>query len=179
VPSFASNPGRLIATVTLFVASAMTIGCGAKERPQPPAAASESTAGGEVATDASAPREQSSSERSGRDRALEGEIRRAELDPILEAGLGRFLQGVESEPYVREGDFVGFRVLALWPDDPRFRNAGIEPGDVVTSVNGHPIERPAQALKAWQSLRVASELMVEILRDGERRTLRFAIVDDG
>ena len=53
----------------------------------------------------------------------------------------------------------------------------LKPGDVVTRVNGHSIERPEQALKVWNGLRVASELFVEYERDGRARSLRWAIVD--
>ena len=107
----------------------------------------------------------------------DGQIRRAELDPVLEAGLGRFLQGVETEPATQDGRFVGFRLLSLYPEDERMQSTGLEPGDVITSVNGQPIERPEQALRVWNGLRVASELLIEYQRDGESRELRFEIVD--
>jgi type II secretory pathway component PulC len=44
-------------------------------------------------------------------------------------------------------------------------------------VNGQPIERPEQAVRVWNSLHVASELMIEYLREGESRHVRFEIVD--
>jgi general secretion pathway protein C len=106
-----------------------------------------------------------------------GVIHRSELDPVLAAGLGRFLGGVGTEPHVEEGRFVGFRLTRLYPDDDRFEDIDLRPGDTVMRVNGQPIERPEQALQVWESLRVASELMIEYLRDGERREIRFAIVD--
>lgn len=106
-----------------------------------------------------------------------GEIARAELLPILDAGLGRFLQGVETEPDLRDGRFVGFRLARLYPADPRFRSLDLGPGDTIVRVNGQPVERPEQALRVWNSLRVASELWIEYLREGEPRELRFAIVD--
>lgn len=110
-------------------------------------------------------------------RAVSGTIVRSDLEPILEGGLGRFLQGVETEPHVADGEFVGFRLTRLYPDDERFAALDIGPGDTVVRVNGQPIERPEQALQVWNSLRVASELMIEYLRDGETRELRFEIVD--
>jgi S1-C subfamily serine protease len=108
---------------------------------------------------------------------VQGQIDRAELEVILDAGLGRFLQGVETEPHVVDGRFVGFRLVSLWPRDPRFQGLALGPGDVVVRVNGQPIERPEQALQVWNGLRVASALFIEYLRDGEPRELRFAIVD--
>jgi S1-C subfamily serine protease len=108
---------------------------------------------------------------------VRGEIPRADLLPILDGGLGRFLQGVQTAPHVVDGRFVGFRLLSLWPKDARFQGIDLGPGDVVTRVNGEPVERPEQALKVWNGLRVASALLVEYQRDGEGRELRFAIVD--
>ena len=107
----------------------------------------------------------------------DGQIARAELEPVLEAGLGRVLQGVETEPATENGRFVGFRLVSLYPEDERMQSTGLEPGDVITSVNGQPIERPEQALRVWNGLRVASELLIEYRRDGESRELRFEIVD--
>lgn len=105
--------------------------------------------------------------------ATEGTIDRAALDEVLDGGLGRFLQRVETEPHLDAGRFVGFRVTAL--NGPIFEGVDLAPGDTLTSVNGMPIERPEQALGAWDALRVASELTVEYVREGEARQLRFAI----
>jgi type II secretory pathway component PulC len=106
-----------------------------------------------------------------------GAIRRADLLPVLDAGLGRFLQGVETEPALADGRFVGFRLVALYPSDPRFQDIGLGPGDVVTRVNGQSIERPEGAFQVWDGLRVASQLLIEYVRGDERRELRFDIVD--
>jgi len=106
-----------------------------------------------------------------------GTILRAELMPVLDAGLGRFLQGVVTEPELQGGDFVGFEIVSLYPDDPRFASLDLQPGDVVTRVNGQSIERPEHAIAVWSSLRVASQLLVDYLHEGEARELRFEIVD--
>jgi len=106
-----------------------------------------------------------------------GEISRAALMPVLDAGLGRFLQGVETEPDLQDGHFVGFRIARLYPEDPRFRAIDLGPGDTILKVNGQSVERPEQALTVWNGLRVASELWIEYSREGQRRELRFAIVD--
>ena len=48
--------------------------------------------------------------------------------------------------------------------------------DVVTSINGMPIERDTQAYEAMVSLKKASELRVAYLRGGEERVLVMKIV---
>jgi S1-C subfamily serine protease len=108
--------------------------------------------------------------------ATEGVIRRAELDAVLDAGLGRFLQRVRTEADLRDGRFVGFRLTEL-RDPALFAGVDLAPGDTVLTVNGRSIERPEHAFTVWTGLRVASELTVVVLRGSERRELRFAIVD--
>lgn len=101
-------------------------------------------------------------------------VARAELDEVLDGGLGRFLGRVDTAPVLDHGHFVGFRLTRL---DPPLDSGGLRAGDVLIHVNGLPIERPEQALVAWDSLRVASALTLEIVRDGARNEVRFAIVD--
>ena len=103
----------------------------------------------------------------------QGSIARDELDRVIEGGLGRFLAHVQTEPHLDDGRFVGFRVVEL--NVPFLSGVDLAPGDTLLSINGLPIERPEQALAAWNGLRVASELTVEYLREGERHQLRFAI----
>lgn len=107
--------------------------------------------------------------------ATEGTIARAELDEVLAGGFGRFLQRVTTEPHLEQGRFVGFRLTELRTD--LFEGIDLQQGDTLLSINGLPIERPEEALQAWNGLRVASELTVEYLRAGERRQIRFAIAD--
>jgi len=63
------------------------------------------------------------------------------------------------------GRFVGFR-LERAEALPHWRAAGLDlrPGDVVTAVNDHAIERPDEALEAFQSLRAAPQLRLAVLR---------------
>ena len=105
----------------------------------------------------------------------EGTIARAELDAVLEQGLGRFLGRVTTEAHLEGGRFVGHRLVELRSE--LFAGVDLLPGDTLVEVNGMPVERPEQALRAWEALRVASELTLDILREGEARQLRYAIED--
>ncbi|HEX7667411.1 MAG TPA: hypothetical protein VF407_22925 [Polyangiaceae bacterium] len=105
-------------------------------------------------------------------------IHRSDVHRVVAKGPGAFLSRVEldSKPVkTADGKFVGFRIAALKGDG--WKGVDLKPGDVVKSVNGFPIERPEQALEAFQSLDVASELRVNVQRDGADHELRYAIVD--
>jgi len=105
------------------------------------------------------------------------ELSRLGVATVVDAGFGHFLQTVDVEPVLERGAFVGFRIVRFRAEDGRYDGIALAPGDVVTRVNGSPIERPEQALAVFNGLRVVSELRVEYTRDRERREIRYAIVD--
>lgn len=111
-------------------------------------------------------------------RVTTGVISRADLLPVLDDGLGRFLQNVKTEPAFHKGAFVGFRIVSLFPGEPAFASLDLRPGDTVTRINGRPIERPEQAVAVWEDLRTATALVVQYRRDGEPLSMRFEIVDE-
>jgi type II secretory pathway component PulC len=111
--------------------------------------------------------------------APEHTVPRSAVHAVVSAGLGMFLRRVDIDdhPVFVDGKFHGFRIAAL--RDPQFWNGvDLKPGDVVTSVNGFPIEHPEQAETAFESLEVASELRVVVEREGQPHELVYAIVDD-
>ena len=112
-------------------------------------------------------------------RARTGVISRSDLVPVLEGGLGRFLQNVETEPMFHQGTFVGFRIVSFFPGDLDYASLDLRPGDIVTHVNGRSIERPEQAVAVWDALRTASDLVVLYRRGDEELALQFRIVDVG
>jgi type II secretory pathway component PulC len=106
-------------------------------------------------------------------------LTRSAVHRAVTQGLGAFLQHVmvDERPVMEGGKFKGFRIVAL--EGSMFQNVDLKPGDVVMRVNGFPIEHPEQALEAFRSLDVASELRVDYEREGKPRELRFGIVEDG
>jgi type II secretory pathway component PulC len=105
-------------------------------------------------------------------------IRRSAIRGVLAAGPGAFLQkvSVDDHPVLADGKFHGFRIAALQADS--FRGVDLKPGDVVTRIEGMPIEHPEEAIEAFNALQVASELRVDYERDGVARMLRYRIVED-
>jgi type II secretory pathway component PulC len=106
-------------------------------------------------------------------------LRRSAVKSVVKGGLGLFLQKValDDQPVMKEGSFYGFRIALL--HDPGFwKGVDLRPGDVILRVNGMPIEHPEEALEAFHSLEVASELRVAYDRDGATRELAYPIVED-
>jgi type II secretion system protein C len=104
-------------------------------------------------------------------------LSRSAVDAVLKQGLGTLLQRFDVDPERSGNKFHGWRIVRL--NDPKlFEGVDLAPGDVVTSVNGFPLEHPEQAQTAFDSLSVSSELRVDYERNGEKRALVYPIVDD-
>ncbi len=104
--------------------------------------------------------------------AVLGVIDRAGLVAIVDAGLGRLFQQLKVSPSMKKRRFVGFQITAM---HPHWASSTLQTGDVVTALNGMPVERPEQAMAAFESLRTAEQLVVSLLRAGSPVTVRFRI----
>jgi len=104
-----------------------------------------------------------------------GSLWREDVNFTVDEGLGYFLQRLSVEPEIVGGKFQGFRIVDLEPPD-FWKGVDLKPGDVVTQVNGMPIERDIDAYQAFQSLRAAPSLRVSFVRGGEKRELVYPIV---
>jgi type II secretory pathway component PulC len=106
-----------------------------------------------------------------------GRLWRRDVVAALSRGLGDFLSHLQVEPALAAGRFQGWRVVGLRAGDPLWQGTDLVPGDVVTAVNGRPIERPEQAFAAFQSLAVAKDLRVTYERNNVRREIVYPIDD--
>ncbi len=93
---------------------------------------------------------------------------------VLQGGLGNFLQLVGVQPFFEAERFVGWEVVDLRPPE-LWADVDLRLGDVVTGINGMPIERDHEAFAAFESLQQADELRVAVLRNGQGHELVFAI----
>lgn len=82
------------------------------------------------------------------------------------------LRRVAVEEVLRDGKFVGWRVLAV-PED--WSSVDLKAGDVVTRVNGKVIERPDDLWSVWLSLYTAKELRIAYERNNAAKEIAFPI----
>ncbi len=103
-------------------------------------------------------------------------LRRSQVKASIARGLGYFLQNVtvDDYPVMRGNKFHGFKVKSISAD----LGVDIQPGDVVTRVNGMSIEHPEEADAAMRTLEKATALRVDFERDGKPRTLELPITED-
>lgn len=179
------NPGRMrFAALISFLVSACAAGAALdpwerevriSRRPAapPPRTAATAPATPTPAPEAAAPRIEALPARLGG----ELEIARATVRAALAAGPQRFMSGILLDPFFVDRKFVGFKLARFYDGDPRFAPVDLKRGDVVLRVNGLPIERPDQFMRAWEELRTADEISIEYLRGAEKRLLRLRIRD--
>lgn len=120
---------------------------------------------------ASAPAAAAKKTAPARPRRRSGEIARADLERVLEAGPGRLLARVEVKASVTGGRFIGWEVVRNPWDD-----VDLVAGDVILSVNGRTLEHPLELKVLWDDLRKANAIAVEVNRKGEKLRLDFSIV---
>lgn len=102
-----------------------------------------------------------------------GHLARADVDAVvMRNGPPWLLQRIDIEETLRDGKFVGWRLLRM---PPEWEGIDLKPGDVITRVNGMTIEKPEDLWTAWTSLVVATDLKVAYEREGAAREMVFHI----
>lgn len=77
---------------------------------------------------------------------------------------------IRLQPERQNGNLVGYRIYP-GADRGLFEKAGLKPGELVTAVNGQPLNNPAASLKLLSNLASASSASVTLERDGQQRTV--------
>lgn len=79
-------------------------------------------------------------------------------------------QVIRPQPYMPNGEMKGYRV---YPGRNReqFVALGLQPGDLVTEINGMPLNNPQQAMQIFKALGETSQAQVLVERDGKSQTL--------
>lgn len=151
---------RSSSLIQALFGTVLLVGCGATPAPAPRVAAAPPA---KVAAVPEVPR------------PPKGALFRDDVDAVVDGGFPQFLQRVEVEPRLVEGQFRGWSIVNLSPRD-FWSGVDLKPGDIVTRVNDLPIERETEAYDAFESLKQADTLRVSFQRDGLSHTLEYRIV---
>jgi type II secretory pathway component PulC len=103
-------------------------------------------------------------------------LRRSQVKQAIGRGVGYFLQNVELDelPAMKGSRFYGWKLRGVSAE----LGVDLRPGDVVTGVNGLPLEHPEEADAALRALDKAPALRVDFEREGKPQTLILPITDD-
>jgi general secretion pathway protein C len=87
------------------------------------------------------------------------------LRQVIGQNASRLTDIIRLAPHVEEGQVVGFRVTP-GRDRETFEALGLQPGDVVTDINGTVLDDPSRGLQVFESLGEATMANVTVLREG-------------
>jgi type II secretory pathway component PulC len=108
-------------------------------------------------------------------RLVEDSVGRAEAEAVFAQGPHAVVAALAVEPAFERKRFVGFRILRVASRSPFAGRDGVRPGDVVMRVNGEPLERPDQFMRAWEVARAAAVIEVRLRRAGEDLRMRWRL----
>jgi len=79
------------------------------------------------------------------------------------------MNAIRAEPYRQAGQLKGYRIFP-GRDKDLFQQIGLEPGDVVISINGIALDNPIKGLEVMQNVTEATEISMDVIRNGVNQT---------
>jgi general secretion pathway protein C len=100
-------------------------------------------------------------------------LNRANMESALE-NLGQLMDQATIRPHIEDGRPAGISITGIKPN-AIFRKMRLRNGDVITGVNGRPIESVEDAVAIFEDFTSSSEIKVDIKRRGRNQTLDYRI----
>ena len=89
-----------------------------------------------------------------------------QIQAMAQGNPGAITQIMRPQPVFANGQQRGYRVYP-GRDRQRFARLGLMPGDLVTEINGTPLDDPSRGMEILQSIDSASEVTVTVERNGQ------------
>lgn len=96
-----------------------------------------------------------------------------QIESALE-NLDQLMDQARIRPHIEDGKPSGISITGIKPNTI-FRKMRLRNGDIITGVNGDPIETVDDAMKIFGDLTSTPEVQVEIKRRGRKRVLNYKI----
>lgn len=82
---------------------------------------------------------------------------------------------VRFQPYLRDGELIGYRIRPRAADAELLEQLGFKPTDVITAVNGVALTDPAKAQEVLRQVQSARTISISWLRDGRQHQVTIPI----
>ena len=96
-----------------------------------------------------------------------------QIESALE-NIDQLMDQARIRPHIEEGKPAGISITGIKPNTV-FRKMRLRNGDIITGVNGSPIETVEDAMKIFGDLSSSPEVQLEIKRRGRKRVLNYKI----
>ena len=100
-------------------------------------------------------------------------IPRGDIDNIL-SNLNKIATQARIVPSFRNGKANGFKLFSIRPNS-LYAKIGIQNGDIIQKINGYEINSPDKALAIYSKLKDATNISVDLLRRGKKKSLSYNI----
>ena len=100
-------------------------------------------------------------------------VEKSQIDEAL-SNVNELMQQVRIMPHFDNGQPDGFRLSGI-KTNSLIRKMGLRNGDIITGVNGQPIQTMDDALGFYNQLSGASNVSVQMKRRGRERTIEYSI----
>ena len=100
-------------------------------------------------------------------------IPKAEIDNVL-SNLNKIATQARIVPSFRNGKANGFKLFSIRPNS-LYAKIGIQNGDIIQKINGYEINSPDKALAIYSKLKDATNISVDLLRRGKKKSLSYNI----
>lgn len=100
-------------------------------------------------------------------------LRSDQIEDTLE-NLDQLMDQARIRPHIEEGRPSGISITGIKPNTI-FRKMRLRNGDIITGVNGTPVESVEDAMQLFGDLSSASEVQLEIKRRGRKRVLNYKV----
>ncbi|MGH8280236.1 MAG: type II secretion system protein GspC [Gammaproteobacteria bacterium] len=90
----------------------------------------------------------------------------------------RLLDMMRAMPVMQNNKLEGYRVFPVGNSDA-FSKLGLQPGDIVTAVNGMPLDNPAQSMQVLNNLKTSDQVSVTFVRNGQQETKILQFQNNG
>ena len=100
-------------------------------------------------------------------------VPRAQVDNALQ-NMSQLFTQIRAVPHFEGGQSIGFRLFAIRRGS-LFDEIGLKNGDIITDINGNPMNDPGKAMALLQELQGANDLSVKIIRNQQPSTLTYNI----
>jgi general secretion pathway protein C len=100
-------------------------------------------------------------------------VPRSEVDNALQ-NMSQLFTQIRAVPHFEGGQSIGFRLFAIRRGS-LFDKIGLKNGDIITDINGSPMNDPSKAMALLQELQNANDLAAKVIRNGQPTTLTLNI----
>jgi type II secretion system protein C len=95
-------------------------------------------------------------------------------DKMVKDDLAKVLMQATAEPYLENGAIAGFRMSQI-DEGSIYSKAGLQDGDVITSINGSELNNVAASISLLRSLKGADHIDIDLKRGGQTQKVTIDV----